>query len=153
LGGKAPDREEEVTYVNGLYTAAQNKIDKAYDVMFSLSTGALALSVTFRGSIAPAAARELWLLSVAWLGFAVCSISYVIGLLLASSVDLELTKKLNGSVERLHNSSEPPLLLDNTQSLLTPHLKARIVVPPFVMSFSFTTAVVAFLVFALVNNA
>ena len=131
---------------------AREALSRAFDLMFSLSIGALALSVTFRGSIAPEAARELWLLSLAWVGFTLCSLSRVFGLLLSASVDLELAEKLNVLVDARRASGESKLPPGTAERLITKGVKARIAVPHFVMSFSFSTAVIAFLVFALVNN-
>jgi len=139
--------------MNELHEAGRDTAKRADELMFSMSTGALVLSVTFRGSIAPATAQQVWLLSVAWVGFTLCSLSYVIGLLLSASVDLELAEKLNALVERLRMSSRLELPRDTAISLFTWKIKARIAVPHLVMGFSFMTAMGAFLAFALANNA
>ena len=136
-----------------LYEAGRDKVNRAYDLMFSMSTGAVVLSVTFHNSIAPATAQQMWLLSVAWIGFTVCSLSYVISLLLSASVDLELDKKINSLLEKLNISSGLDLPRDTATSLFTWKIKARIAVPNFLMGFSFITAIIAFLAFAMVNNA
>ena len=136
-----------------LHEAGRDTANRADQLMFSMSTGALALSVTFRGSIAPATAQQVWLLSVAWVGFTVCSLSYVIGVLLGASVDFELAEKLNALVERLRISSGLELPRDTATGLFTWKIKARIAVPHFMMGFSFITAMGAFLAFALANNA
>lgn len=136
-----------------LHETGRDTANRAYDLMFSMSTGALALSVTFHGTIAPATAQQVWLLSVAWVGFTVCSLSHVIGLLLSASVDLELAKKFDALLEKLNISSGLELPRDTATSLLTRKIKARIAVPHFLMGFSFITAISAFLAFALANNA
>jgi hypothetical protein len=139
--------------VKELQETGRDAANRAYDLMFSMATGALALSVTFRGAIAPQTAQQVWLLSVAWGGFTVCSLSHVVGLLLSASVDLELAKKFNALVERLNISSELELPRDTTTSLFTGRIKAKIAVPHFVMGFSFIMAIIAFLAFALANSA
>ena len=48
------------------------------DRVITVSTGALALSVTFRSAIAGAGVRHVWLLQSAWLGLVVCSVGGVV---------------------------------------------------------------------------
>jgi len=139
--------------MNELHKVSPYKADRPFDLMFSMSTGALALSVTFRGSIAPATAQCVWLLSVAWVGFTVCSLSYIIGLMLSANIELELAKKINALVERSHISNGLEIPRDTATRLFTWKIKARIAVPSFLMSFSFIMATSAFLAFALANNA
>ena len=138
--------------MNELHKVSPYKADRPSDLMFSMSTGALALSVTFRGSIAPATAQCVWLLSVAWVGFTVCSLSYIIGLMLSADIELELAEKINALVGS-HISTGLEIPRDTATRLFTWKIKARIAVPSFLMSFSFIVATSAFLAFALANNA
>lgn len=46
--------------------------------IFKLSTGALALSITFRNSLAPAGTSCRWMLSVAWVFLALSILCYIL---------------------------------------------------------------------------
>ena len=58
-----------------------NLSDKTFDdigeKIFQLSTGALALSITFRTSIAPSDAVHKWVLSAAWISLTISVVYYV----------------------------------------------------------------------------
>jgi hypothetical protein len=56
------------------WTAQKTFIDR----VITVSTGALAFSVTFRSVIAGADVTHIWLLKCAWIGLAVCSICGVL---------------------------------------------------------------------------
>ena len=66
-------REQIVKRIEELHAQAQVRI-------FSLATGALALSITFRRSLIPDDPTHLWALKASWLAFLISILSYVIGL-------------------------------------------------------------------------
>ena len=69
---------------------AKRYLDKSKDVIFSLATGALALSITFRQSLAPEGTVELHYLKTAWLSLLVCIFGYILGLLVRSGMYITL---------------------------------------------------------------
>lgn len=67
-------------------------LDKSRDVVFSLATGSLALSVTFRENLAPEGAIESHYLMSTWVSLLVCIFGYILGLGVRSSMFLSLYK-------------------------------------------------------------
>ncbi len=57
---------------------SERKLDQAIESIFNLATGSLALSITFRGALAPDDARFKVLLSFAWISLALVPIAYVL---------------------------------------------------------------------------
>jgi len=53
------------------------EFDKIFERIFTLSTGALALSITFRGAIIGDAKCYLWLLSLSWIALGISSLSFI----------------------------------------------------------------------------
>lgn len=104
---------------------------KSKDLMFSIASGALVLSVTFRSSIAPATVQRREDLILAWLCFLACIIARVFDLLVESAVWLRFL--------RCNKTEEPrmPLLL--------------LGITTFLVSAGFVGGVVALAVFAVAN--
>jgi len=102
------------------------------DLIFSFSTGALALSVTFRNSLVGNEPQLLWLLSTAWIAFTLSSLSYIIAVMLDEYLDIYIAKHVPDSLTFKH--------------------KAMIVIPNFALTFTFMIGISAFLCFALANN-
>jgi len=63
--------------VQHLTTATEN-ISQACESVFQLSTGALALSITFKGSLVNDTTVHLWILAVAWISLSIVPVSYVV---------------------------------------------------------------------------
>tara|TARA_R110002124_G_scaffold195275_1_gene362345 strand:- start:3317 stop:3682 length:366 start_codon:yes stop_codon:yes gene_type:complete len=76
--------------MNDNINEAKRYLDKSKDVIFSLATGSLALSITFRQSLAPEGAVELHYLTTAWLSLLVCIFGYILGLFMRAGVHLVL---------------------------------------------------------------
>ncbi len=53
------------------------EFDKIFERIFTLSTGALALSITFRGAIIGDTKGYLWLLSLSWVALGISSLSFI----------------------------------------------------------------------------
>ncbi len=64
------------------------------DRIITLSTSALAFSMTFRTSLVGVTPSHLWLLKLAWIGFAICSVFGVITHLAAVSAVKRAIKAL-----------------------------------------------------------
>jgi len=58
--------------------AAGGKINQAIESIFKISTGALALSITFKNSLTDCRPQYLWLLSIAWILLGLVPLSYVL---------------------------------------------------------------------------
>jgi hypothetical protein len=115
-------------------TEAENLRTKASDRVFTLASGTLVLSVTFRNSIASAHSVFLIYLSVAWIALAVSVCSYILGLLTEAAVKIHLAEKLPSSGK-----------LSLIQILL-------ILIPVMLTWAGFATGIVFLAFFALMNN-
>jgi hypothetical protein len=102
--------------------------------VFTLATGTLALSVTFRNSIASAHPIFLSFLSVAWIALLVSICSYILGLLTEGLVKIQLAQKLPSSRK-----------LSRIQTLL-------ILMPVMLTWAGFGTGMTFLAFFALMNN-
>ena len=118
--------------MSNLVSEATKLHERSQELIFSFSTGALALSVTFRSSLVGNAPHSLWLLSIAWVLFTLSSLSYILGLMLEACIKMDLAKNPQQSLSRKH--------------------KLMIVIPNFLMTFAFIVGLGAFVGFALANN-
>ena len=131
-------------------TESGQKLESAIQGIFQIGTGALALSITFRGAIAPQAASAKWLLSLSWIFLALVPISYIFLRLMEAATSAawhNLHAKMNDDVQKgrpVPPMAEPPpkLKLLMKQSELC--WKSLI--------YSFLLGVVFLLLFGLINN-
>ncbi|AHF94918.1 hypothetical protein OPIT5_29895 [Opitutaceae bacterium TAV5] len=131
-------------------TEAEQKLDSAFQAIFQIATGALALSITFRGEIAPEGAKAKWILSLAWILLALVPISYVFLRLMEASNAVfwnNRHRELNEKIKKVKPvepmAGIPPEL---QRSLKSAELCWR------VMLGSFVFGIVALLVFGIINN-
>ena len=117
-------REQIVNRIEELYAQAQGRI-------FSLATGTLALSITFRSSIIPDDPTHLWALKVSWLAFLISILSYVIGLISESWVWADV--------------------LVNLDCKLNTTRRATVAITAFLTMAAFSTGMICFALFALAN--
>lgn len=116
---------------------AIEKRNKVYylfcDKLITLSTGALALSITFRNSIVPSSPKYLWLLSASWFFFALT-------ILAALAVHWGETW--------IWNRRANEVLKDDTSDGKLPK---RFAVSRWIMFSAFVVAILCFVLFAIVN--
>lgn len=67
--------------MDGFHVKSRSLLDKSADIIFSVATGALALSITFRSSLIPDQAQGLIYLKTSWVCFVVSILAYIGGLL------------------------------------------------------------------------
>jgi len=117
-------QEEIVSEIKQL----QREADKH---VFSLATGALALSITFRSSIAPEHAVALWVLKGAWISLLLSVLAYIANLIAKAWlwVDVLQTKNLQLNARR----------------------RVIVVLPRFLMMAGFTAGMSLLAAFALAN--
>lgn len=118
--------------------------------IFQLATGALALSVTFRSSIAPNDAVYKWVLSLAWISLSVCSLFYVFyqaQLALFHFKCESIAAAYKQRAEGSENLERPPDLI-----ALTKIQFAQTAFCWVTSYIAFLLGVILFLVFALLNN-
>ncbi len=101
---------------------------------FTLVTGSLALSITFRSSIVAAQPEALWLLFAAWIALSISILSHIIGALAEALVYFEWAQR-------------PP-----TSSKLSRTHLLRIVIPSLFTWSGFGTGIAFLTVFAVLNN-
>jgi hypothetical protein len=70
---------------------AHESYDKATGLIFTLSTGALALSITFRSELTNDVKGYLWVLSFAWIFLAGSSLSYVLVKFFEAGMEMQLS--------------------------------------------------------------
>ena len=129
--------------------AAGDKIKSAIDNIFKLSTGALALSITFRNSLTNSS-QYLWLLSIAWILLGIVPISYVFLRLTEAQIDLFWCQKYKKAEDAFSEGKEESLLKE-----LPPEFKIKSLVARFwyySLFTGFVLGVAAFLLFAILNN-
>lgn len=136
---------KSIDYLN----SAGDKINQAIESIFKISTGALALSITFRNSLTNCP-RYLWLLSIAWVLLGLVPISYVLLRLTESQQDLFWWQKHKEAEDAFAEGKEASLLKE-----LPPELKIKSSVARFCYYSLFTCfvlGVAVFLLFAILNN-
>lgn len=101
--------------------------------LFQVSTGALALSVTFRSSIVPADASCIWLLGAAWILFTLSIILFLVVSVL--------------SVGMLHEIISDPSDADTTMEAVNPWIMKG----SFALWIVFILGIVSFTLFGLLN--
>jgi len=139
------DQNNSNKYLN----AAGDKIKSAIDSIFKLSTGALALSITFRSSLTNCS-RYLWLLSFAWILLGIVPISYVFLRLTEAQQDMFWWQKYKKTEDAFAEGKEARPLKELPPEFKTKSLAARFWY--YSLFTGFVLGVVAFLLFAILNN-
>ena len=122
--------------MNSLHEVALEEMNRAERAVFTMATGALALSVTFRTSLVGEQVIQVSLLKSAWIGFTVSSCSYIFGLLVSSYVKMKY-----GS---LIEEAKTPTDISTFDTIL-------LVVPTVATYSSFFYAVISFTRFAILQ--
>jgi hypothetical protein len=73
--------------INKKYELLVNNTYKAKDKIFSLATGTLALSITFRGSIIGDHPIDLWHLKLSWIALSITCFSHIFDLFWLNAID------------------------------------------------------------------
>lgn len=130
--------------------SANQSIQNAIQGIFHIATGALALSVTFRSEIAPAAAKAKWILSIAWVLLALVPIAYVLLKLIEASQSIYWNNLHREMEEKIKNGVEVPLMKEIPANLQQLNRQADLCWR--IMFISFLAGLFAFLVFGIINN-
>ena len=128
---------------------AGKKINQAIESIFKISTGALALSITFRNSLTDCS-RHLWLLSIAWILLCVVPISYVLLRLTEAQQDLFWWQKHRDAEDAFAEGKET-----KPMSELPREFKIKILATKLcycILLISFASGIISFLLFAILNN-
>jgi hypothetical protein len=126
---------------------ATENIDQACETIFKLSTGTLALSITFRDGIVSSDTSHHWLLACAWIALAIVPTSYVFIKLVDAGRDMFLS-----SFCRNDNEDERSEI--TSYKKLPAKLKLHIIYQSLLklaLINGFLVGVICFLAFAIVN--
>ncbi|MEM6821845.1 MAG: hypothetical protein AAF558_07905 [Verrucomicrobiota bacterium] len=82
-------------------------ISKFVDRVLTVSSSALAFSITFRGSLVGVGAQDVWLLKVAWVSLGLCSIVGVLLHLSQASAANRMIKKMKGDLNERYAAANP----------------------------------------------
>jgi magnesium-transporting ATPase (P-type) len=122
------------------FTEHVEQMNEAYfsfvDRIITLSTGALALSITFRTSFSRPQAAHIWILQLCWIAFLIAILSA-----LAITLGRAIIHKRTANVYR---SAKGPI-----NKLLTP--PKWFIFAGWIMSSSFAVAIVTLAIFAIFN--
>jgi len=131
-------------------TESEQKLESAIQGIFQIGTGALALSITFRGEIAPEAASAKWLLSLSWIFLALVPISYVFLRLMEAAKSMfwhNLNQKMQDDIQKGLPASP---IVDLPPKLKILMAQAELCWKSLI--YSFLLGIVFLLLFGLINN-
>ena len=130
--------------------AAGDKINRAIDSIFKLSTGALALSITFRNSIVDCHPQYLWMLSITWILLGLVPLSYVFLRLSEAQQDLFWWRKHDEAKKAFTEGKEATPMSEFPMELKIKLLSAKLCY--YILLISFALGIISFLSFAILNN-
>ncbi|WP_136059737.1 hypothetical protein [Pontiella sulfatireligans] len=126
-----------------------DKMEEALQTVFKLSTGALALSITFKSGLVSDATTHLWTLATSWIFLSLVVFSFVANKLIDLRVKMSVQSYLKDNpadIERLNGLSS---LHDYPSSLKKPVVAKLFCILTLFISFMF--GVLFLLAFALTN--
>ena len=130
-----------------LYDSANEHAVRATEIFYSipekliaLSTGALALSITFKSNYVPVAPKQIWLLPFSWCAFLA---TILLALIVIAGHGVQHVDYVNKSVEAIQSNQKP--------RVISCHARWYYRVANVLMKIAFLLGVIAFTWFAIEN--
>ena len=140
------EKNKSEEYLN----AAGDKINCAIESIFKISTGALALSITFRNSLTDCHPQHPSLLSIAWILLGLVPLSYVLLRFIEAQQDLFWWRKHDEAKKAFAEGKKAKPISELPRELKIKLLAARLCY--YMLLISFILGIITFLSFAILNN-